>query len=63
MDNPLVITDIIVAGQGNGFKTVIFSEIDIPTLENSSVWNSNLIQEILQFCGTMSLYTNATGEV
>ena len=63
-DNPLVITDTTVTGLGNGFKTVDnFFEIDIPTLENSSVWSSNSIGGRIQFCGIMSLYTNSSGEV
>jgi len=63
-DNPLVITDTTVTGLGNGFKTVdSFFDIDIATLENSSVWSSSLIGGTLKFCGIMSLYTSTTGEV
>merc|ERR1740124_321481 len=63
-DNPLVVTDTTVAGLGNGFKTVDnFFEIDIPTLENSSVWSSDSTGGTLKFCGIMSLYTNSTGAV
>ena len=63
-DNPLVVTDTTVTGLGNGFKTVDnFFNIDIASLENSSVWSSNSIGGTLKFCGIMSLYTNTTAEV